>query len=239
VTPHEFSRRLEQIYENNLESVVLYGSAVGTDFSKKFSDYNTIVVLKDCSPGELAKARKLMKNWTCRGNPTPLFFNHEHVQTSRDVFPLEFIDISERHEVLFGGDPFSGISIDHKNLRHQCESELKGKILHLRSFFATEGHRHRRVSNMMVASFSTFTAVFRGILRLLGITPPRENRKVVEELSKQIDFNPTIFMDIINMREGHTALPRYGAASESFENYLTELETITSFVDTFEQRSVT
>lgn len=237
MTPHEFSRRLEKTFEDNLDSVILYGSAVGSDYSKKFSDYNIIVVLKDCSPGELAKSQRLVRRWLCRGNPTPLFFNPDHVNTSRDVFPLEFMGIRDQHEVLFGNDPFANISVDNKNLRHQCESELKGKILHLRSFFSAESTRPRRVAKMMISTLPTFTAVFRGILTLLGISPPKERRKVVEELAKHIDFNPTTFLDIINVREGNNAAPRHSAAIEAFESYVNELETITKFVDTFDGRS--
>lgn len=234
--PSEFASQMEKIHEGNLESVILYGSAVGTDFSKKFSDYNLIVILKDCSPGELVKSSKLVRKWMKQGNPPPLFFDPNHVETSRDVFPLEFIDIRDRHQTLFGTDPFAHVSIDQRNLRHQCESELKGKILHLRSFFSANNHRPGKVANMMITSFPTFTAVFRGVLTLMDETVPQERRNVVEKLSQKIDFNPTVFLDIINIREGNTKPPRYGEALEAFEEYLTALESITSFVDQFEGR---
>lgn len=235
MTPHEFSRTLESLYGDNLESVILFGSAVGTDFSKKFSDYNIIVILKDCSPGELAKSNTLVRKWMRKGNPPPLFFDPAHVETSRDVFPLEFIDIRDRHQLLFGKDPFVDVTIDHTNLRHQCESELKGKIVHLRSFFAANCHRSRKIAHMMITSLPTFTTTFRGILALLGTTPPLERARVIEELARRIDFNPTVFLDIINVREGNTAAPRHAEALEAFEEYLTALETMSRFVDHYEQ----
>lgn len=237
MTPSELSKSLAKIHEGNLESVILYGSAVGFDFSKKFSDYNIIVVLKDCSPVELAKSQKIIRKWLRKGNPPPLFFDPEHVKTSLDVFPLEFIDIGNRHTVLLGDDPFSQITVDLKNLRHQCEFELKGKILHLRSFYSAEGNSPKQVAKIMIASFPTFVAVFRGILTLLEIKPPLEHRPLIEELAKHIDFNPAVFMDIINIREGNNAAPRYSAATEAFENYLAELKTITNFVDQFQSTS--
>jgi hypothetical protein len=238
VTPHDFSRKLERIYADNLESVILYGSAVGLDYSEKFSDFNVIVILRSCAPGELAKSGKLVRRWVRKGNPSPLFFDPQHVETSRDVFPLEFIDIRDRHEVLFGSDPFKGITVDHKNLRHQCESELKGKVLHLRSIFTQNSRCSKRIASAMITTFPTFAAVFRGILALLSVEAPPERKRVVEELAKHIDFNPTVFMDIINVREGNTTAPRRGDAMVAFENYLTALETITTFVDRFEQRSM-
>jgi hypothetical protein len=233
--PKEFTKRLEKIYAENLESVILYGSAVGRDFSKRYSDYNTIVVLNDCSPGELAKAQEFVRKWVKKGNPPPLFFDPNHVETSRDVFPLEFIDIRDRHHLLFGKDPFVEINIEKTNLRHQCESELKGKILHMRSFYAENCKKPSHIATFMIQSLPTFVAVFRGVLTMLGVEVPHERAKVVEELSKHIEFNPTVFLNIINVREGNTAAPRRDEALEAFEDYLTALETITSFVDKFEQ----
>jgi len=233
--PKEFTRQMEKIYAENLESVILYGSAVGSDFSKRYSDYNTIVVLNDCSPGELAKAQGIVRKWIKKGNPAPLFFDPNHVETSRDVFPLEFIDIRDRHQLLYGKDPFANINVEMTNLRHQCESELKGKILHMRSFYAENYNKPSNVAKLMIQSLPTFVAVFRGVLTLLGVEVPHERAKVVEELSCRIQFNPSVFLDIINVREGNTAAPRRDEALEAFEDYLTALETITNFVDKFEQ----
>lgn len=232
--PQEFSKKLEKLYEGNLESVILYGSAVGRDFSKRYSDYNTIVVLNDCSPGELAKSQELVRKWVKKGNPPPLFFDPNHVETSRDVFPLEFIDIRDRHHLLFGKDPFAGITVETTNLRHQCESELKGKILHMRSFYAENYKKPSHIAKLMIQTLPTFVAVFRGVLTLLDVEVPHERSKVVEELSRRVEFNPTVFLDIINVREGNTAAPRRDDALEAFEDYLTALETITTFVDKFE-----
>lgn len=234
MTPHELSRTLEAIYAGNLESVILYGSAATGDFSKKFSDYNIIVVLKDASPGELAKVGKLVRRWTRKGSPSPLFFDHDHVKTSRDVFPLEFTDIRDRHRVLFGADPFANIAVDSKNLRHQCESELKGKILHLRSYYALNCHRPARIAHMMATTFPQFTAIFRGILRLLDAPVPGTSGELIEELSQRINFNPTVFLDIISARDGNRSLPRHNEALQAFEDYLTALGTIARFVDLFE-----
>jgi len=231
MTPYEFAHKLENICEDNLESVILYGSAVGGDFSKEYSDYNLIVILKDSSPDNLSKVGKLVRKWVRQGNPVPHFFDPRHIEVSRDVFPLEFIDIADRHDVLFGTDPFKGIQIDRSNLRHQCESELKGKLLHLRAMYTMTCHKPRRVAQMMLRSFPGFVAVFRGIAHLVGPTPPKDTRQMIEQLAKQIDFNPTIFMDLITVREGTTFLPRRAEAISAFENYLTEIETITNFID--------
>lgn len=231
MTPHEFAHKLETACEGNLESVILYGSAVGTDFSKKYSDYNLIVVLKDPSPAALSKMGSLVRKWVKHGNPPPHIFDPGHIKQSRDVFPLEFIDISDRHEVLFGSNPFKNMQIDRSNLRHQCESELKGKLLYLRSLYTTNCHKPKRVSEIMLRSFPSFIAAFKGVVHLLGDVPERDSRKLVEQLANKIEINPQIFMDLILIREGKAFLPRKAEAISAFEKYLTEIQTITNYVD--------
>ena len=231
MTPHELAHELERIYQERLKSVVLYGSAAGGDYSKKYSDFNIFCVLDDPSSAELARANRLIRKWIRKGNPPPHFFDPKHIETSLDVFPLEFLDIQDQHQVLLGRDPLEGISVDHKNLRHQCESELKGKLLHLRSFYVANCHRPRQIAKMMIQSFPTFLATFRGTLRLLNEKPSRDARTVVELISQKIDINPQVFLDIIEIRKGDSILPRGEGALTAFERYLTELEAITTYVD--------
>lgn len=231
MTPNELAKKLEAIYGPELKSVVLYGSSVRSEFSKRYSDYNIICVLTDPSPEMLAKSNHVVKKWVKKGNPPPYFFDPRHIETSSDVFPLEFIDISNEHKVILGQDPFKQLDIDTKNLRHQCESELKGKLLHLRSFYAENCDAPRLVAEMCVKSFSTFLAVFRGVLMLLDKNPPRDARAIIELIAAEINFNPEIFLEIAQIRQGKSFLPRKEEAILMFERYLTELSIITNFVD--------
>ncbi|MFH0799905.1 MAG: hypothetical protein V2A66_06960 [Pseudomonadota bacterium] len=234
MTPHELAHELEHIYGEELKSVVLYGSAAGGNHSKKFSDFNVFCVLAKPTPAMLARSNRIVRKWVRRGNPPPHFFGSEHIERSLDVFPIEFLDMMDRHQVLIGHDPLSEFKVDPKNLRHQCESELKGKLLHLRSFYAANCHRPRRMAHMMVESFPSFMAAFRSTLRLAGETPPPEGRAVIEKVAQMAGFNPEIFLEIMAIRGGESVLPRRNDALSAFEQYLTELEAITTFVDKME-----
>lgn len=229
----QFVSRIKEAYGDNLESIVLFGSAATEDFSQKYSDYNLIVVLKTNSPSELKKGSKAVRKWLKGENPVPFFFDREHIKTSADVFPVEFYDIKAGRKILFGSDPFGDISIDNKNLRHQCESELKGKILQLQSRFVEIAHKDKAIARLMMESLSTFTSIFKGIVRLLGHEPSRQKRALVEQLSTMIDFTPNIFMELLDIRDGCAILPRKGAA-EKFEDYMEQLKKVADFVDKFE-----
>lgn len=229
----EFVNNVHSTYENKLKSVVLFGSAATEDFSKKYSDYNVIIVLDTLLPADLEKSVKIVGKWIKSGNPAPLFFDIDHINTSTDVFPIEFFDIKENRKVLFGEDPFTNIEIDGKNLRHQCESELKGKILQLYSRYVQTGGKDKEIAELMMESLSTFLSIFKGIVRLLGHKPETTKRALVEQLSTMIDFNPNIFMELLDVRDGNKVLPRKDAA-EKFEDYVTEIRSIADFIDKFE-----
>lgn len=234
MTPHEFAHELERALGEELAAVVLYGSAADGEHSKAFSDYNVFCVVAHPTAAVLARTNPVVRTWVRRGNPPPHFFGPEHIDRSLDVFPIEFLDMQDRHQVLFGRDPLSGVTVDPRNLRHQCESELKGKLLHLRAFYAANCHRPRRVAKMMASSFPAFLSAFRAILRLQGTPPPREARAAVDLLANQVGCAPEIFLDIVTIREGASILPRGDDALAMFERYLTELEAITIFVDGLE-----
>ena len=133
--------------------------------------------------------------------------------------------------ILLGRDPLTEVNVAPDNLRHQCESELKGKLIHMRTFYAANCNRPKEIAKMMVDSFPTFIAAMRGTLRLLGKRPPVDARAVVELVGGLIDINPTIFFDILEIRSGASLLPRGDEALSAFELYLTELASLTRFVD--------
>lgn len=228
----QFVNEIISHYEDRLESIILYGSAATGDFSKKYSDYNTIIVLKKVSPAELKKSASLVKKWTKSGNPAPLFFDPHHIKSSADVFPIEFYDIKKNRKVIYGSDPFANIKIENTNLRHQCESELKGKILALESAFLKVCSSDKNVSRLIMNSLSTFLSVFKGVVRLLGHEPEAKKRELVEQLSEYIGFNPNIFMEFLDIRDGNALLPRKGVV-EKFEDYLEQLKKVADFVDQF------
>lgn len=227
---NKFADELSNIYGDHLESVILYGSAANGEFHKGHSDYNTILILKSLAPVEVAKSTKLVKKWMGEGNPPPLFFTKQIILESADVFPIEFTDIKERHKVLIGTDPFTDIKIDIKNLRHQCEHELRSKLLNLRSKIAILSDQPKELIRLILESSSSFFAIFGGVLRLSGIKNPSSKKAVVEELGVIAGFDPSIFIEVIEVREKNR-IWRNESALEKCEQYLTSISAVVRYVD--------
>ena len=124
--------KIKEAFGDQLKSVMLYGSKANGDIGGKCSDYNTLVDSNDASFVNQQKLAPLTADWIKAGSPPPQVFSARMFDKSNDVFPIEFLDMKAHHKVLYGDDPLQGVKVDMSNLRHQCEFELKGKLLALR-----------------------------------------------------------------------------------------------------------
>ncbi len=232
MNPQELTDKLRDAYGENLASVILYGSAADGEYHKGLSDYNIIIVLKNLAPVELAKPNAILKKWVKAGNPPPIFFSPEIISGSADVFPIEFFDIIERRKVLFGSDPFKEVKIDPKNLRHQCEHELRSKLMTLHSRVALIADQPKELIRLILESSSSFFAAFGGILRLAGARPKPSKKELAEQITKLTGIDTSIFMEVVEVREG-SKIWRKEEALEKFEQYLTSIESVVKYVDKF------
>src|SRR5260370_25757447 len=108
----EIVRRLQEAAGENLQSVVLYGSAARGDFHAHKSDLNLLCVLKSAKAAELSRIASVVRWWSGQlREPAPRIFTQEELLHSADVFAIELLDIGEAHRVLFGHDPVAGISV--------------------------------------------------------------------------------------------------------------------------------
>jgi hypothetical protein len=223
--------RSRELLGDNLKSVVLYGSAATGEYIEKYSDLNTMIVLEKIDHLILQKIAPFVARWCKRGNPPPLLMTLGEIETSGDVFPMEFLDIKECHRVLYGEDPLSGLDIDVRNLRLQCEHELKGKIIRLREQFLLVQKKEGQLKELIIHSLSTFVALFRGALRLLAEDVPMAQRDVLHKISELEEVDLSILEKVLDLKEGRLEIK--GEALRSlFGDYLLILEKITDKVDT-------
>lgn len=227
----KFCGEIKQAYGNNVKSIVLYGSAVSGDHSKKYSDINVLIVLNQLGLKELRKISKVTNKWVKSGNPPPLIFTEDDIRTSTDVFPIEFLDIKESHRILHGGDFFKDLKIDTKNLRLQCEHELRGKLIKLHeSYILTEG-KPQKVGELLIRSLSTFQIMFINVLRLMGLAAPVQKRDATRMLAEKLNLDISVFEDIGRVRENPKEMNTVNTDTV-MERYIGELRKVIEHVDT-------
>ena len=130
----EFINRIIEVFQNNLISVILYGSAVNKENPK---DINLLIAVKDAGFESLLKLKKIIQKYK-KLKLSPVFLTREELLRSSDVFPIEHIDIISSYKVLSGVDIIKEIKIEKKNLRHQIEFEARSLLVKLRDLLIRE-----------------------------------------------------------------------------------------------------
>src|SRR6476659_5981371 len=159
-------RDLQATHQDNLVSVVLYGSAAAGDHIELRSDYNLLITLQRITPEDLRLAQAPMREWQRLGHPLPVYFTAAELADAADVFPIEFHQMANARVVLYGQDPFELVTLSDANLRHQTEYELRSKLIQLRRMYIPASISIEKLCDLMSDSLASFAAIFRAVLIL-------------------------------------------------------------------------
>lgn len=223
-----FVRRLKDIYKDGLVSVLLYGSAVSGEFAGKHSNINLLIVLRYAGLKELAKSYKIL-NPVPSGGISCVFFTREELRGSADIFPIEFLDMKENYSVLAGEDVLKDLAVDTRNLRFQCEQELKSKLITVRQAYMRTRDR-ARLEDLLFRSFTSSLHIMRSALRLKGKEPPYAKDAVITELEKEFGVNTKILSEILWAKNKGMRLS-YAEAEALLSGFVGELESVADKVD--------
>jgi predicted nucleotidyltransferase len=226
----QFAWALEGVFDADLVSVVLYGSAARGEYRPGVSDLNVLVLLREVTPAALRAAGELAREWVAEGNAPPLMLSAEEWRRSTDVWAIEVADIQDAHLTLVGADPFEGVVIRPEDLRLQCERELKGKQIQLRERYLLFAGQPEELGGLLVRSFSTFLVLFRTVLRLEGGPAERDAEAVVRQVAQRVGFDPAPLLEIHRARSGGRPL-RPLADSPVVAGYLDAVSRVVDHVD--------
>jgi len=191
----DFVKKLRQIYKDGLVSVVLYGSASSGEFAEKHSNINLMVVLADTTLPSLAKAHGLVNSARFRAIQ-PIFFTEDYIKSSLDIFPIEFLDIAENHTVLYGKDVVKDLRVDTRNLRFQCEQELKSRLLNVKKQYLLAKNR-AEMERLLFKTFTSILHILRNVLRLKGRQPPYLKEEILSQIGKEFGVDTHVFDEIL------------------------------------------
>jgi Nucleotidyltransferase domain len=229
-TISDFVSRLREAAGANLESVILFGSAVAGDFHPEFSNVNLFCVIRDSSFAALQSLAPAVKWWNAQKQPPPLFMTRDEIEHSTDVFTIELLDMQQHHRVLFGEDVVQGLSIPANLHRLQVEYELREKLALLRQHLLLASGNDSRMWELLLRSVSSFATLFRHALIVLGHDAPVGKREAVEALSKRIGFDASGILQVLDVRKRKSDRKKF-SVTDVFSRYLAALEQVAAAVD--------
>ncbi len=224
----EVVRRLHEAAGENLESIVLYGSAARGDYHTGKSDLNLLCVLRSTAAHELARIAKVVRWWSAdQREPAPHFFTREELTRSADVFAIELFDIARHHKVLFGSDPVAEIEIPMNLHRLQVERDLRITLQKLRTQFLRFSEDEPRLREVYEQSISSITALLRHFLIALGENADSDHSHVYQRVAELAGADAAAFELGHALRENHpvTELTR------AYGKYLAAIETVVRSLD--------
>jgi len=226
----DFVNRLRQAAGANLESVILFGSAVAGDYHPEFSNVNLLCVIRDSSFAALQALAPVVKGWDALKQPPPLFMTRDEIKSSVDVFTIELIDMQQHHRVLFGEDVIQGLSIPPGLHRVQVEYELREKLALLRQHFLLASGNDARMWDLLLRSVSSFATLFRHALIVLGHRAAVSKREAVQALAQQVKFDASGMLQVLDVREKKLDRKKLNVA-DVFSRYLAGVEHVNTAVD--------
>ena len=223
---HEcLTRYVEQIQQSwsvDLGGLVLFGSAARGDFIVGRSNINLLLVIKKQSVDLMQRAGQLHKEWGKHQIIAPLLMTEEDLRSSRMFFPLEYIQMVERHVLLVGHDPFTDTEIQTTQLAWQCEQELMANLFRLRQRFIEGEGRNEAIQALLILSISSVISAIRGILHCLGHPSDDNDTNTLEMMPDTLAYDPIGFLEILNMKKGLRSPGKFEWL-KAFERYLQAL----------------
>ena len=229
----EIVEDLQGIYGEALQSVILYGSGARGDYVAGKSDINFLVVLAESDAGDLEKILPMIPKWKKRAVATPLFMARTFIGSSVDVYPVEFLNMKRHYQVVHGEDVLKDLVFEKRALRLQCERELKGKLMLLRTGFLETAGKAEGLQRLMAASITAFLSVFNALLTLKDRELPHGRREIVGAVTAIYGIDAAPFLRCIDLREGKKGLS-FGELTTVFRSYTTEIQKLIKAVDTSE-----
>lgn len=226
----EFVKQAREMAGPNIESIILFGSAVSGDFHQGLSNLNLLCVLRDSSFAALQALAPVAQWWDRQKQPPPLCMTRQELERSTDVFTIELLDMQQHHRVLFGEDVVQGLRIPMGLHRVQVEYELREKLILLRQQVLLATGKDSRLWELLLRSVPSFGTLFRHALIALGDNSQSGRREAVDVLSKRVGFDLSAIHQALDVRE-HKTDPKKIDVHDLASRYLAAVEKVTAVVD--------
>lgn len=225
-----YVKDVAKVYGNELESVILYGSAVRGEFLPGLSNLNVLLILSSYDLSVLKKYDGLHKRWSKEQVVVPLFLTRPDLESASTAFPLEYQDIRDCHRVLWGQDPFVGLKIDSRYLAAEVVQGLRGNLFRLRQRLVEGRNTEEAITILLPLSITALLPVLRGLQRLLGRPVMMHGEPLLKDIESHLEIDLAGLRDALALKRGNIS-PGQKEIPRLMDRYL---ECLTRLVGTAE-----
>jgi len=160
---------------------------------------NLLFVLNKIDFEVLEQIKGLMNKYGKKLPVVPLFFTKYELKEGSDVFPLEFLDIKQPHELLYGIDVVNQIKFEKRHVRIQLEFEIRSKLIHLRENYIWIKTKED-LRDLLISAVPSLMPLFYGLLFLKDAKAPTELNALFGMIAEHYKINVQILKKIKSLR---------------------------------------
>jgi hypothetical protein len=215
----------------------MHGSALTTRFDYESSDVNVLLVVTELPFSRLDVLANALRDTgralaAGRRRFSPLVLSEAQARGSADVFPAEFLELLQRRALLAGSDVLADLVVHPYNLRHQCEYELRSKLVGLRQAYLLSGGADGMAQRLLVQGAGGLAAVLRSIVILRGEPAPEDPTALVDAVARAYGVDAAALGAPFAARTVHAADAEEASRSR-FAGFLAALEALVLAIDAF------
>lgn len=168
--------------KHNLVSVIVYGKIVRHE----------LVVVKKIDQGVMDSIASMVKKRDAQ------VLSEAEIATSTDVFALEYLDMLQSYEVIFGKDVLRPIKLRKADVRHNLEYEFRSKLIALRDAYMRSRTMLGADKRIFKRAIPTLMPVLHGLLYLKGENIPAAPDDVIRAVQQVFDMDMTTLEELYN-----------------------------------------
>lgn len=229
----DFAGRLIADMPDNLQSITLVGSSLTEDFRPGKSDINSVLVLGKRTLESLNVIANLAKPMSRKKISAPLLMTPSYIERSLDVFGIEFLDFQQTHKTIFGDDPFASLRFEKKDVRLQCERELKAMLIRLRQGYIASAANKKLVRDILISAAKQLVPLLRAMLWLKDVNRPDGAEAALNKAAVEHSINMNSLITVSKWRYEKLRLSK-AEMEDIFESVYTTIDQLAVIVDRIE-----
>lgn len=228
-----FTEKLNIGLGDSLESITVVGSSLTQDYRPGKSDINTVIVLSKLTQNSLETIAALAKPMSKKKISPPLLTTAAYIERSLDVFGVEFLDFQLTHKTTVGNDPFESLSFRKKDVRLQCERELKAMLIRLRQGYIASAANRNLVRDVLISTIKGLAPLLRAMLWLRDIDRPTEAEQTLKKAGGEFSISTEPLISVSKWQY-EKVRPDAVQVRNTFESVYSVVEQLATIVDGLE-----
>jgi hypothetical protein len=184
----KFAARIQALAPGNALGWTIYDALGPTEGNAAPRAVHSVLVLQTMDLSLLRHLGAVGRHYGPQGLVAPLVITPDFLDSSRDTFPLELIEIEQAHSTIFGPDYFAGLEFDGRDVRLQCERELEILLIGLQQGLVAFGGIEDRLRLLKHDWLRALLRALCGLLWLKGQKKRLPAEQIVAEVAKLLDL---------------------------------------------------